>query len=223
MDKALRHAQPPHKQGTFQAHGSPLGADEVRAAKQSLGWPLEPAFFIPDEARALFCTALERGRVLEQEWRGRLSAHRRQSAPALHASPGTRAGGRRRHGRLQASGRRHGLDGYGAASCVQRPDPRCRRSRAGAGAAQAARRDRRRHAVAVDVAARTRALADAARRRGDDRGRPRQGPASRVSTTGIHSITPLGTRMIGLLSGLLAGRRPGATPPPPDGEGTRRR
>src|SRR5437870_10410623 len=93
VDKALRHAQQvadrpslivvrtilgygaPHKQGTFQAHGSPLGADEVRAAKQNLGWPVEPAFFIPDEARALFRTALERGRVLEQEWRVRLSAY----------------------------------------------------------------------------------------------------------------------------------------------------
>ena len=93
VDKALRHAQQaadrpslivvrtilgygaPHKQGTFQAHGSPLGADEVRAAKQNLGWPLEPAFFIPDEVRTLFRTALERGRVLEQEWRGRLSAY----------------------------------------------------------------------------------------------------------------------------------------------------
>ena len=93
VDKALRHARQaadrpslivvrtilgygaPHKQGTFQAHGSPLGADEVRAAKQSLGWPLEPTFFIPDQARALFHTALERGRVLEQEWRARLSAY----------------------------------------------------------------------------------------------------------------------------------------------------
>jgi transketolase len=93
VDKTLRHAQQvadrpslivvrtilgygaPHKQGTFQAHGSPLGVDEVRAAKQNLGWPVEPAFFIPDEARALFRTALERGRVLEQEWSGRFSAY----------------------------------------------------------------------------------------------------------------------------------------------------
>jgi len=93
VDKALRHAQQaadrpslivvrtilgygaPHKQGTFQAHGSPLGADEVRAAKQTLGWPVEPAFFVPDEARALFRAAIERGRAREQEWRGRLAAY----------------------------------------------------------------------------------------------------------------------------------------------------
>src|SRR5439155_1266029 len=65
----------PHKQGTFQAHGSPLGPDEVRAAKQNLGWPLEPAFMIPDDVRAHFRSAIERGTALEQDWRRRLSAY----------------------------------------------------------------------------------------------------------------------------------------------------
>src|SRR5207247_10730912 len=36
----------PHKQDTFEAHGSPLGADEVRLTKQRLGWPTEPALLI---------------------------------------------------------------------------------------------------------------------------------------------------------------------------------
>src|SRR5213593_2168496 len=93
VDKALRDAQgtverpsliavrtilgfgAPHKQGTFQAHGSPLGADEVRAAKENLGWPVEPAFFIPDEVGAHFRSAVERGRALEQDWRRRVSAY----------------------------------------------------------------------------------------------------------------------------------------------------
>jgi len=66
----------PHKQGTYQAHGSPLGADEVRAAKQNLGWPLEPAFFIPEDVRAHFRSAIDRGKSLEQEWGGRLGAYR---------------------------------------------------------------------------------------------------------------------------------------------------
>ena len=65
----------PHKQGTFHAHGSPLGADEVRAAKQNLGWPVEPAFFIPDEARVHFRAAVERGARLEEQWRHRLDAY----------------------------------------------------------------------------------------------------------------------------------------------------
>src|SRR5437899_1177341 len=34
----------PHKAGTFEAHGSPLGPEEVKAAKQNLGWPTEPPF-----------------------------------------------------------------------------------------------------------------------------------------------------------------------------------
>ena len=93
VDKALRVAQEtlerpsllvvrtiigfgaPHKQGTFQAHGSPLGPDEVRAAKQNLGWPVEPPFLIPDEVRASFHSAIERGKTLEQDWRRRLSAY----------------------------------------------------------------------------------------------------------------------------------------------------
>jgi transketolase len=65
----------PHKQGTFHAHGAPLGADEVRAAKQNLGWPVEPTFLIPDEARGHFRSALERGAGWEEEWRHRLEAY----------------------------------------------------------------------------------------------------------------------------------------------------
>jgi transketolase len=68
----------PDKQGTFHAHGSPLGADEVRKTKQNLGWPLEPPFHIPDEALAHFRGALDRGRELEQAWRAMLDAYARQ-------------------------------------------------------------------------------------------------------------------------------------------------
>ncbi len=62
----------PDKQGTFHAHGIPLGVDEVRRTKQNLGWPLEPPFYVPDEALAQFRGALERGREIEQAWRGKL-------------------------------------------------------------------------------------------------------------------------------------------------------
>ena len=51
----------PHKQDSFEAHGSPLGADEVRLTKENLGWPTEPPFLIPDAALAHFREALERG------------------------------------------------------------------------------------------------------------------------------------------------------------------
>ena len=65
----------PHKQDTFEAHGSPLGADEVRATKQALGWPAEPPFRIPDEARAHFRLAVERGARAEAAWDEKFSAY----------------------------------------------------------------------------------------------------------------------------------------------------
>jgi transketolase len=58
----------PDKQGTFQAHGSPLGTEEVRKAKRNLDWPLEPAFYIPVEALSQFRRAIERGHDLEDTW-----------------------------------------------------------------------------------------------------------------------------------------------------------
>jgi transketolase len=39
----------PTKQDTAEAHGAPLGADEVKAWKERIGWP-ESEFFIPEEA-----------------------------------------------------------------------------------------------------------------------------------------------------------------------------
>src|SRR5215470_2238470 len=44
----------PHLAGSSKAHGAPLGADEVRATKEALGWPLEPEFLVPDDVRAWF-------------------------------------------------------------------------------------------------------------------------------------------------------------------------
>jgi len=58
----------PHKQDTFKAHGSPLGEEEIRLTKENLGWPVEPRFYIPDEARAHFQQAVGRGRQAEEEW-----------------------------------------------------------------------------------------------------------------------------------------------------------
>jgi transketolase len=65
----------PHKQDTFAAHGSPLGAEEVRLTKQALGWPVEPPFYIPEEARAHFREAVERGARAESEWSARFAAY----------------------------------------------------------------------------------------------------------------------------------------------------
>ena len=65
----------PRKQDTFEAHGSPLGPEEVIATKKNLGWPLEPAFYIPEEALAHFRRAIPQGARLEEEWKAILDSY----------------------------------------------------------------------------------------------------------------------------------------------------
>ena len=58
----------PHKQNTFEAHGSPLGPEEVALTKQNLGFPVEPAFDIPKEAGDHMLTVVEAGLEHEHTW-----------------------------------------------------------------------------------------------------------------------------------------------------------
>jgi transketolase len=55
-------------QGTAKVHGEPLGEENVRKAKDTLGWPQEPAFYVPDQVLAHMRKALERGQQAEAEW-----------------------------------------------------------------------------------------------------------------------------------------------------------
>ncbi len=68
----------PHKQDTFDAHGSPLGTEEVRLTKERLGWPAEPLFYLPEEALSHFRQAVEQGRMAEATWNERLSSYDRE-------------------------------------------------------------------------------------------------------------------------------------------------
>jgi transketolase len=63
------------KQDSEKSHGEALGAEAVLATKNKLEWPREPAFLVPDEARAHFERALERGQTLEDEWEDRFAAY----------------------------------------------------------------------------------------------------------------------------------------------------
>ncbi len=55
-------------QDKYEAHGSPLGVDNVLKTKQNLGWPTEPDFYIPDEALQHFRLAIESGGQRQAEW-----------------------------------------------------------------------------------------------------------------------------------------------------------
>jgi transketolase len=65
----------PGKQDTFEAHGSPLGEEEVKRTKKNLGWPTEESFFIPENALAHFREAVGKGERAESEWKERFSAY----------------------------------------------------------------------------------------------------------------------------------------------------
>src|SRR5690606_7939839 len=57
----------PNKAGTSDAHGSPLGADEVKLTKEMLGWP-QQEFYVPGEALEHFREAVHKGEVQEKTW-----------------------------------------------------------------------------------------------------------------------------------------------------------
>jgi transketolase len=58
----------PNKQDTSEAHGSPLGDEEVALTKKSYGWDPAKTFFIPEEALALFRRQVDLGAEREGEW-----------------------------------------------------------------------------------------------------------------------------------------------------------
>jgi len=66
----------PHKQDTQKAHGSPLGEDEVRLAKEFYGWDPDKHFYVPDEVREYMGEAVGAGEALYREWEERYHAYR---------------------------------------------------------------------------------------------------------------------------------------------------
>jgi transketolase len=61
----------PNRQGSEKVHGAPLGADEVAAARERLGWPYPP-FEVPDAVRTAWAGVAARGREQRLAWQGRL-------------------------------------------------------------------------------------------------------------------------------------------------------
>jgi transketolase len=66
----------PHKQDTHEAHGSPLGVDEIKATKEAYGWPADESFRVPPEVRAHFEQGVAtRGRKLRDAWAKQFAAY----------------------------------------------------------------------------------------------------------------------------------------------------
>ena len=87
MDEALADPRPsiiacrtvigqgaPNKAGSHSVHGSPLGADEIAAAREFLGWTLPP-FELPEDVAAEWKSFGQRGASAHAEWKGRLATH----------------------------------------------------------------------------------------------------------------------------------------------------
>ncbi len=59
----------PHRQDTKEAHGEPLGEEEVKLTKRAYGWPEDAKFLVPDGVRENFRDVLgKRGRQLSGQW-----------------------------------------------------------------------------------------------------------------------------------------------------------
>ncbi len=58
----------PNKQDTGDAHGSPLGDDEIKLVKKRFGWDVDKKFYIPDKALNVYRKEVPKGAEREKEW-----------------------------------------------------------------------------------------------------------------------------------------------------------
>ena len=64
----------PNLQDTAKAHGQPLGHEEVKLAKEGMGYPFDPEFLVDPSVYEFFTNAMERGRQAHAEWSRRFQA-----------------------------------------------------------------------------------------------------------------------------------------------------
>ncbi len=72
----------PHKQDTSSVHGSALGDDEIKLTKEKLGWPLEPAFYVPDSVYEFMDMNGVAGAGRQMDWQ-QMFAHYQAEHPQL--------------------------------------------------------------------------------------------------------------------------------------------
>jgi transketolase len=68
----------PHKQDSFEAHGNPLGEDELKASKKALGWPSMDKFFLPEDSVKFFRETGAKGAQAQAEWQTKFAAYKQQ-------------------------------------------------------------------------------------------------------------------------------------------------
>jgi hypothetical protein len=74
---ALRPNGAPHKQDSPEAHGEPLGEEEVRDTKRFYGWPADAQFLVPDGVYQHFADGIgQRGAAKRAEWRALFACYR---------------------------------------------------------------------------------------------------------------------------------------------------
>ncbi|MBV9443208.1 MAG: transketolase [Acidobacteriaceae bacterium] len=70
----------PKKADTFEAHGNPLGEEELQAAKKALGWQSMDKFYLPEDAVKFFRQIGEKGGAKQAEWQKKFDAYKKEFA-----------------------------------------------------------------------------------------------------------------------------------------------
>jgi len=63
----------PNLAGSHKTHGAPLGADEIQATRDALGWTYPP-FEVPDDVRSAWKAIANRGQSSRNDWQSRLDS-----------------------------------------------------------------------------------------------------------------------------------------------------
>ncbi|MHC5034692.1 MAG: transketolase [Planctomycetota bacterium] len=67
-------------QDSHRSHGAPLNAEQMKETKQTLGWPEDEMFLVPERALEHFREAVEKGRAAQQEWQDAFAGYAEQFA-----------------------------------------------------------------------------------------------------------------------------------------------
>lgn len=69
----------PAKQGKASAHGEPLGADNVKATKENLGFPVDQEFYVSEEVKAYMAELVAAGASKEEQWNALFAAYKAEN------------------------------------------------------------------------------------------------------------------------------------------------